>query len=183
MAELYNFGSIVPYFIAITANLLELINVSANFWFLNRNGIKFFEIFYNYEIEFNRNQIILFIIWICHLLLYMALLIYKIFSIKHGLVRNSSGFILVMAAVVFKICSFIGIWAVSFLTWIISIHFYEFLIIVENNLKHQISRNLGNFFTSDTSPQLKSGLPTVQIKSGLLRIWQSFPDLKIPEYG
>ncbi len=86
MAELYNLGSIVPYFITITAYSLQLINVSANFWFLNRNGIKFFEIFYNYEIEFNRNQIILFIIWICHILLYMALLIYKLFSIKHGLV-------------------------------------------------------------------------------------------------
>jgi len=146
MDFLHNFDSILPYIISITTNVLEIIYVSANFWFLNRNGIKFFEIFYNYEIEFNRNQIILFIIWICHILQPIGLFIYSISSDIYGVDKGSFGFITIMAIVVFRTYTFIGNWAVSFLNWIISIHFYQFLMIIENNLKLRINWNSGICF-------------------------------------
>jgi hypothetical protein len=146
LAVLYNFDSILLYIISIIANVLQIIYVSANLWFLNRNGIKFFEIFYNYEIEFNRNQIILFIIWIFHILQPIGLFIYSISSDIYGVDKGSFGFITIMAIVVFRTYTFIGNWAVSFLNWIISIHFYQFLMIIENNLKLRINWNSGICF-------------------------------------
>jgi hypothetical protein len=146
MVSLYNLGSIMPYFMSITTQVLQVFQVLANLWFLNRNGIKFFEIFYNYEIDFNKNQIILIIIWICHILLAIGIGFYNFFSKNYGLYIDSSGFVLFLALFVFRTCTFLAIWAVSFLTWIISIHFYEFLTNIKDNLKLQINRNSGNFF-------------------------------------
>jgi hypothetical protein len=138
VVEIYNSGYILTYYLSIIFSVIEKIRVSANLWFLQFNGIEFFEIFYRYKIERRKNLYLLFTIWISHILIPIIFGLYEIFF-THELGTNS-----LLSLIFFQeFCSFSVAWSVPFLMWNISIHAYENLVNMKQILIKTIERNPG----------------------------------------
>jgi hypothetical protein len=141
----YKYGQDMIYWIGILANLLLMSQIVVNFWFLNLKGIKFMEIFVQYDLNIRKNQIIIFIIWICHIIIPFVGIFYDLYSSK--MIKTSSPLI-VISYTIFRLCSFFSVWAVPFTTWIISIHFFEFLKGIKQTLREKLnSNNTGIYFS------------------------------------
>jgi hypothetical protein len=142
----YKYGQVMAYWVVILTNLLLIFQITVNLWYLNLNGMKFVEIFVQYDMNIGKNQIIIFIIWICHIIIPFVRMLYYLYTSK--MIINSSSMI-VMIFWIFKLCGFFGVWAVPFLSWILSIHFFEFLKGIKQTLTEKLnSNNTGIYFTS-----------------------------------
>jgi hypothetical protein len=142
----YKQGQVMAYWVVILTNLLLIFQITVNLWYLNLNGMKFMEIFVQYEMNNGKNQIIIFIIWICHIIIPFVGIFYYLYTSK--IFINSSPMI-VMIFWIFKLCGFFGVWAVPFLSWVLSIHFFEFLKGIKQTLIEKLnSNNTGIYFTS-----------------------------------
>ncbi len=137
---IYKSGELFVYCMVFATKGLQIIHGLVNLWYLNISCFKFLEIYSQFQMEIKRNQIILFLIWICHLLLPIAFLSYGLFSTD--IIKNLS-FCEALLIFVIRICSFFSFWAVSFLTCIISIHFYELLTDIKQSLIMGIDRIKG----------------------------------------
>ncbi len=122
--------------------ITQMVHMTANLWYLNRNGFRFFKIFSPHKMSIKKNKFILSMLWICHILMPLVLVIYNIMT--SDLVKISNYFYAFLIYL-FQFCSFVDIWAVSFLTWITSFHFYEFLTDIKQNLKRELTENSCNF--------------------------------------
>jgi hypothetical protein len=142
----YKYGQVVVYWVVILINLLLIFQIMVNLWYLNLNGMKFIEIFVQYDMNIGKNQIIIFIIWICHIIIPFVGIFYLLYASK--MIITSSPMI-VIAFWIFKWSSFFGVWAVPFISWILSIHFFEFLKGIKQTLIEKLnSNNTGIYFTS-----------------------------------
>jgi len=139
MKSLYNSGLTSTYYLAIVLQVAQRFRVIVNLWFLQFNGIEFFQIFYHYKIERRKNKYLLFMIWICHMLMPIVIIGYQLYPIRNVLSVPMLLFILVQ-----NFFSFSASWSVSFLMWNISIHSFESLVYMKNVLREQIDRNSGN---------------------------------------
>jgi hypothetical protein len=134
---IYKSGQIIVYCLEALTHFLTIFQIMVNLWYLNLNGMKFMEIFVQYDMKIRKNQIIIFIIWICHIII-------PFFGTFYGLYANMTKTTRPMFVIffcIFKLCSFYGIWAVPFLTWIISIHFFEFLKGIKQSLIERQNNN------------------------------------------
>jgi hypothetical protein len=139
--DVYKSGQVMAYCLGVLTNFLTLFQIIANLWYLNLNGMKFMEVLVQYDINIGKNQIIIFIIWICHIITSFVGTFYGLYA-SNMIKRTSPMF--VIAFWTFKLCSFFGVWAVSFLTWIISIHFFEFLEGIKQSLIEKLNnKNTG----------------------------------------
>jgi hypothetical protein len=133
VVSIYNSGHILTYYFCITFNIIAEIRVLANLWFLQFNGIKFFEIFYHYKTERTKNLFLLFTLWILHILIHIIFGVYQFFS-RHGLISYSLlSFMLIQSFFRFSVT-----WSVSFLMWNISVHAFENLV----HMKHVLIKTI-----------------------------------------
>ncbi len=153
VASIYNSGHIMTYYFCITFSIIEKIRVFANLWFLQFNGIKFFEIFYHYKTERKKNLYLLFTLWILHILIPIIFGVYHFFS-PHELISYSMlSFVLIQ-----NFFSYSVAWSVSFLMWNISVQALENLVDMKQVLIEGIEENSGkksfkfliNFFSNST---------------------------------
>jgi len=138
--EVYNSGQITRYVSGALINGLQVFHVLVNLWYLNRNGIKFLNTFYDYGMRIGKNQILLFVIWTLHILIPVLAHSYILYSSK---ISKTSNTLFVFIITMFRIFGFLTIWIVSFLTWVISIHFYELLTDIKRDINQQINRTTG----------------------------------------
>jgi hypothetical protein len=122
--DVYKSGQVMAYYWGILTYFLTLFQIIVNLWYLNLNGMKFIEIFVQYETNIRKNQIIIFIIWICHIIIPFVGMFYGLYA--SNMTKTTSPMI-VIAFWTFRLCSFFGVWTVPYLTWIISIHFFEYI--------------------------------------------------------
>jgi hypothetical protein len=140
VVEIYNSGYILTYYFLIIFSVIEKIRVFANFWFLQLNGIEFFETFYNFKIERRKNLYLLFTLWISHILIHIIFGLYQLFSnFNHELVSSPW-----LSLIIFQeFCTFSVVWSVPFLMWNISVHAFENLVNMKQILIKQIETNSG----------------------------------------
>lgn len=131
----------VLYCLSIITNALNLIHVSVNLWFLNRNGRKLLEIIYNFKIDPNRSQILLIIIWICHVLTPIIFILIHAYELLASADLHPLPYVIILG--ILRFLDFIAIWAVSILTWIISLLFYKHLNHIKHTLELKYDRNTG----------------------------------------
>jgi hypothetical protein len=142
---IYRSGQVMAYYLGVLINFLLVFQITVNFWYLNLNGIKFMEIFIQYDLNIRKNQIIIFIIWICHIITPFVGMFYGLWA--SDIIQTLSP-MLAVAISVFRVGSFYGVWAVPVLTWIISIHFFEFLKGIKQSLIEKLnSNNTGIYFS------------------------------------
>ncbi len=127
--SIYTSGYILTYYLKIIYIIIEKIRVFANLWFLQFNGIKFFEIFHHYKVERRKILYILFTLWILHILTAIILVIYRVFIPNEMISYWMLSLILISNLYNFSIA-----WSVSFLMWNISVHAFENLVKVKNIL-------------------------------------------------
>jgi hypothetical protein len=120
----YKSGQVMTYYLGILTNFLTIFQIMVNLWHLNLNGMKFLEIFVQYDMNIGKNQIIIFIIWICHIIIPFVGMFYGLYASN---ITKTTSPIFVIAFWTLSLRSFFSVWAVPSLTWIISIHFFEFL--------------------------------------------------------
>ncbi len=133
----YRSGQVMAYCLGFLINFLVVFQIIVNIWYLNLNGIKFMEVYVQYDLNIRKNQIIIFIIWICHIITPFVGIFYVLCTSK--LIKTWSP-IMVIAMSIFRVGSFYGVWAVPFLTWIVSIHYFEFL----NGIKQSMIEKLNS---------------------------------------
>jgi hypothetical protein len=147
--DVYKSGQVMAYCLGILTNFLTLFQIIVNVWYLNLNGMKFIEIFVQYDMNIGKNQIIIFIIWICHIIIPFVGMFYGLYAFK--MTKTTSHLLsttFVIAFWTFKLCSFFAVWAIPFLTWIISIHFFEFLKGIKQSLIEKLNnKNTGIYFS------------------------------------
>jgi hypothetical protein len=136
--DAYKHGQVMTYWVVVLTSLLLIFQVMVNLWYLNLNGIKFIEIFVQYDMNIKKNQIIIFIIWICHIIIPFVGISYRLYASK--MIINSSPLIAITFWT-YKLSSFFGVWAVPFLSWILSIHFFEFLNGIKQTLIEKLNSN------------------------------------------
>jgi hypothetical protein len=149
--EIYNSGSILTYYFCITFNIIDKIRVLANLWFLQFNGIKFFEIFYYYKTERTKNLYLLFTLWILHILMPIIFGVYHFFS-SHQMISYS----MLSLRIIQNFFSYSVAWSVSFLMWNVSVQAFENLVHMKQVLVETIKENSGkksfkfliNFFSN-----------------------------------
>jgi len=134
----YRSGQVMAYCLGVLINLLLVFQITVNFWYLNLKGMKFMEIFVQYNMKIRKNQIIIFIIWICHIITPFVGIFYALWA--SDMIQTLSP-LFAIAISVFRVGSFYGVWAVPFLTWIISIHFFEFLKGIKQSLIERQNNN------------------------------------------
>jgi len=137
--------SINSYFTLMLKSGSELLHMSVSLWFLIRNGFRFIEILFKLKMGVNKNRILLFIIWIFHILLPIAIHFHNFVEPNHK-IRIDSVFLQWSAIIIFnisKLFGFLAVWAVSFLMWINSVYFYEVLAEIKQNLILETTRNTG----------------------------------------
>jgi hypothetical protein len=133
----YRSGQVMAYCLGFLINFLVVFQIIVNIWYLNLNGIKFMEVYVQYDLNIRKNQIIIFIIWICHIITPFVGIFYVLCTSK--LIKTWSP-IMVIAMLIFRVGSFYGVWAVPFLTWIVSINYFEFL----NGIKQSMIEKLNS---------------------------------------
>jgi hypothetical protein len=135
----------VNIFTAMLKTGSELLHISVSLWFLIRNGFRFIEILFKLKMGINKNRILLFIIWIFHILLSIAIHFHNFAKPNHK-IRIDSDFLQWSAIIIFNISKLFGslaVWAVSFLMWMNSVYFYEVLAEIKQNLILETTRNTG----------------------------------------
>jgi len=135
---IYTSGHILTYYFSIIFCIIEKIRVFANLWFLQFNGIEFFDIFYHYKVERRKNFYLLFTLWILHILTPISFGVYQLF-LPHELVSHSLQSIMFIE----NLCTFFVSWSVPFLMWNISVHAFENLVKMKNTLIKNIEENSG----------------------------------------
>jgi len=141
----YRSGQVMAYCLSFLISFLVVFQIIVNIWYLNLKGIKFMKIFVQYDLNIRKNHIIIFIIWICHIIIPFVGIFYDLYSSK--MIKTSSPLI-VISFTTFRLCSFFSVWAVPFTTWIISIHFFEFLKEIKQTLREKLnSNNTGIYFS------------------------------------
>jgi hypothetical protein len=68
MSDLYESGFVLIYYLIALKLGLQSLHISAIVWYLNRNGFMFFKISNDIKISI-KSKYLLFIAWICHILL------------------------------------------------------------------------------------------------------------------
>ena len=111
--------------------------VFANLCYLQSNGIQFFKVLYHYKVERRKNLYLLFTIWLFHILMPIAILVYQLFER-----RQTFTFFTVFFVLLQKYFSFSISWSVSFLMWNVSVHVFENLVKLKNILL-QMDHNSG----------------------------------------
>jgi len=140
IVEIYTSGYILTYYFCITFSIIEKVRVFANLWFLQSNGIEFFETFYRFRIEKRKNFYLLLTLWISHILIPVIFGLYQLFSnFNHELASNSSLSLIICQ----EFFSFFVAWSIPFLMWNISVHAFENLVNMKQILIKQIERNSG----------------------------------------
>jgi len=139
MISLYK-SSPNTYYVTCMAMALQMTHITTNLLYLNKNGIKFIGTFYQYEMDVKKTQIILFLIWISHIILPFITMTYALLT-TNFIQNNRIYFVITIS--IFRICSYYAIWAVSFLTWIISLHFFEQLTQIKKTLIQLLEINSG----------------------------------------
>jgi hypothetical protein len=138
VVSIYNSGHIMTYYFGITFSIIEKIRVFANFWFLQFNGIKFFEIFYHYKTERKKNLYLLFTLWILHISIPFIFLILQFYP------RNEQiSYSMLLLVFIQNFFSYSVAWSVSFLMWNISVHTFENLVHMKQVLIETIEENSG----------------------------------------
>ncbi len=151
VVEIYNSGYILTYYFEIILNIIEKIRVFANLWFLQSNGIKFFEIFYRFKTERTKNLYLLFTLWILHILIPIIFGVYHLFSPHEMISYSMLSFVLIQ-----NFFSYSVAWSVSFLMWNVSVQVFENLVDMKQVLIENIEENSGkksskfliNFFSN-----------------------------------
>jgi hypothetical protein len=153
MIIIYKSDPKILYYMTSFVTITQMIHMTANLWYINRNGFRFFEIFYRHKMSIKKNKFILSILWICHILIPVVVVIYS--SMTTDLVKTSN-FYYTFSIYFFQSYSIIAIWAVSFLTWITSLYFYEFLIEFKQNLRRVLTEISCNFRFEKLNNDLKN---------------------------
>jgi hypothetical protein len=142
MAIIYKSDSKILYYMICLITITKQLHMTANLWYLNRNGFRFFQIFSRHKMSNKKNKFFLSMLWICHILMPIVLVVYN--SMASDLVKTSN-FLFVFLYHLFHSYGFIAVWAVSFLTWITSLHFYELLTDINQDLTRDLAQNSCNF--------------------------------------
>ncbi len=151
MIIIYKLDPKVIYYMVWLTTITQIIHMTANVWYLNLNGFTFFEIFSRHQMLIKKNKFILTILWVSHILIPVLIVIYN--TMTSDLVKTTNLFYAFLVYL-FQVYSFIAIWAVSFLTWITSFHFYELLIEINQNLRRDLIENPCNFNTKQSNKDL-----------------------------
>jgi len=139
MIPLFESGKILLYVLIFKRSLRSML-VIGNLFYLNLNGFEFFEVFYRFQLT--RNQFILFVIWICHVIIPLGMIAFTFSSTNFIQIISSIHLILHIVNV---ITEFMIVWAVPFVTWIISMYFFDKLKYIEQTLIEKTNRNSGTF--------------------------------------
>jgi len=142
VTEIYNSGQVIVYLCGLLTSCLQVFHVLVNLWYLNRNGIKFLNTFYEYKMRIKKNQFLIFIIWVLHIVIPIVAHFCILYYSKTKTFEPTDP-VLVLVVITFRIFSFLAFWVISFLTWIISIHFYEFLTDIKLAFEQQVNRSAG----------------------------------------
>jgi hypothetical protein len=135
---IYKSGQVIAYCLCFLIGFLSVFQIIVNIWYLNLKGIKFMEIFVQYDLNIKKNQIIIFIIWICHIITPFVGVLYTLYTSNS---IKSSNPMIVVGFSIFTLGSYYGAWAVPFLTWIISILFLELLKGIKQSLIEKQNNN------------------------------------------
>jgi hypothetical protein len=142
VASIYNSGHYLTYYLCTTFSIIEEIRFLTNFWFLQFNGIKFFEIFYQYKVERRKTLYLLFTFWILHILIPIISGVYQCLSPHELISYFMLWFIFIQNFLHFSIT-----WSVSFFMWNISVHAFENLVDTKKILIKSIEENSGKVMT------------------------------------
>jgi hypothetical protein len=137
----YESGFMTLYLMILLIMILRLSLIFLNYLYSNLNGIEFFYALKN--IEINKNQRLLFALWIVHILTPIGMQFTIIYSTN--LLRNSS-LIYIITYSSYKTLGFVAIWTFPFLTWINSINSYGVLRKIKKVLNDENFRKPGDFF-------------------------------------
>jgi len=138
--SMYDKRSATPFYMINLMLFTQSFHISANIWYLNLNGIKFVEVFYRSDVkEYTRNGILL-LIWICHILFPIIWVPYQVYATN--LIQPSS-YLLAFVSFINRIHGFIALWAIPYLTWIISTYFFKILKNIEWAINQELDRNSG----------------------------------------
>jgi hypothetical protein len=138
IVSIYNSGHILTYYLCITFCIIEKIRFLANLWFLQFNGIKFFEIFYHYKTERTKYLYLLFTLWILHILIPIIFGVYQFFSPQQLISYSMLSFELIQNYLRYSVT-----WSVSFIMWNISVHAFENLVNMKQVLIEIIEKDSG----------------------------------------
>jgi hypothetical protein len=138
----YGSGFMILYLMILLIMILRLSLIFLNYLYSNLNGIEFFYALKN--IEINKNQRILFALWIVHILLPIGMQFTVAYSTN--LIQTSS-LIYIIMYLIYKTLGSIVIWTFPFLTWINSINSYGILRKIKKILKDENFRKSGDFFS------------------------------------
>jgi hypothetical protein len=75
MSQLYESGLVFTYYLIELKLGLQSLHISAIVWYLNRNGFIFFKNLNDIKISIKKSKYLLFIVWICHILLPIAVVV------------------------------------------------------------------------------------------------------------
>jgi hypothetical protein len=142
IVSIYNSGHILTYYLCITFRIIEEIRFLANLWFLQFNGIKFFEIFYHYKVERKKHLYLFFTLWILHILIPIILGVYQFLSHNQLISYSILSFKFIQNCLHFSVT-----WSVSFFMWNISIYAFENLVNTKKILIKSIEENSGKVIT------------------------------------
>jgi hypothetical protein len=142
VVSIYNSGHILTYYLCIAFSIIEEIRFLANLWFLQFNGIKFFEIFYHYKVERRKYLYLFFTLWILHILVPIIFAVYQFLS-PHELFSYSTLWLMLIQ----KFLHFCVVWSVSFFMWNISVYAFENLVNTKKILTKSIEENSGKVIT------------------------------------
>lgn len=131
MTSIYNLGLFLTYYMIALVSALQIMHNFANLWYLNRNGLKLWQTLYRKEVHINKNQIIVSIIWICHLLLPYITTAYTLIFTE---IIQTNSILFVFLVLSFRVYSFYTLWILPFMTWIIAFHFYGLLSGIRHSL-------------------------------------------------
>ncbi len=137
----YESGFMTLYLMILLIMILRISLIFLNYLYSNLNGIEFF--YALKSIEINKNQRLLFALWIVHILTPIGMQFNVLYSMN--LFRTSSLTYIMMYSI-YKTLGFTAIWTFPFLTWINSINSYGVLRKIKKILNDENLRKSGNFF-------------------------------------
>jgi hypothetical protein len=104
--DVYKSGQVMAYCLGILTYFLTIFQIIVNLWYLNLNGMKFIEIFVRCDLNIRKNQVIIFIIWICHMIIPFVGIFYGLYA--SNMTKTTSP-MFVIAFWTFRLCSFFSV--------------------------------------------------------------------------
>ena len=142
--SLYENNDETAYFVVIFYYCSQLVQIIVNLFYLNRKGMVFVKVMVEFqEIEIKKNQKILFTFWIIHILVPVLSLVYSFTATDLTYFYETNIFLLSLYCI-FRLLSFYYFWVTSIIIWIISIHFYDFLVDIKKQLQQEVYNKQGD---------------------------------------